>query len=113
MEKAVNIFERVHPEAQGLFLFDNAPSHRKVSDDSLNADKMNVGPGGKQPIMRDTTWNGALQTMVRADSKAKGMKMILEERGVDTKNMRAEDMRKKLKTYSDFKNQKNNSGRVH
>ena len=67
MEKAVNVFEWVHPEAQGLFLFDNAPSHRKVPDDSLNADKMNVGPGGKQPIMRDTTWNGALQTMVRAD----------------------------------------------
>ena len=56
---------------------------------------MNVGPGGKQTIMCDTTWNGALQTMVRADGKAKGMKMILEERGVDTKNMRAEDMRKK------------------
>ena len=55
---------------------------------------MNIGPGGKQPIMRDTTWNGALQTMVRADGKAKGMKMILEERGVDTKNMRAEDERK-------------------
>ena len=106
VEKAVNIFERVHPEAQGLFLFDNAPSHRKVSDDSLNDDKMNVGPGGKQPIMRDTTWNGALQTMVQADGRAKGMKMILEERGVDTKNMRAEDIRKKLKTYSDFKNQK-------
>ena len=106
MEKAINIFERVHPEAQGPFLFDNAPSYRKVSDDSLNADKMNVSPGGKQPIMRDTTWNGALQTMVRADGKAKGMKMILEERGVDTKNMRAEDMRKKLTTYSDFKNQK-------
>ena len=95
VEKTVNIFERVHPEAQGLFLFDNAPSHWKVSDDSLNADKMNVGPGGKQTIMCDTTWNGALQTMVRADGKAKGMKMILEERGVDTKNMRAEDMRKK------------------
>ena len=83
MEKAVNVIEQVHPEAQGQFLFDNAPSHRKVSDDSLNADKMNVGLGGKQPIMRDTTWNGALQTMVRADSKAKGMKMILEERGED------------------------------
>ena len=34
------------------------------------------------------------------------MKMILEERGVDTKNMRAEDMRKKLKTCLDFKIQK-------
>ena len=25
--KAIDIFERVHPHARGLFLFDNAPSH--------------------------------------------------------------------------------------
>ena len=51
VKKNVDIFEKVHPEAQGLFLFDNAPSHRKVADDSLNADRMNVGPGGKQAVM--------------------------------------------------------------
>jgi len=47
VEKAVNIIERVHSEAQGLFLFHNAPSHRKVTDDDLNADKKNVGLKGK------------------------------------------------------------------
>ena len=60
----IDIFERVHPHAKGIFLFDNAPSHRKMADDSLNADKMNVGPGGKQPRMRDTVWGGAVQKMV-------------------------------------------------
>ena len=56
VEKTKNIFERVHPDAAGIFLFDNAPSHRKVADDALNADRMNVGLGEKQLIMRDTMW---------------------------------------------------------
>ena len=54
--KAVDVFERVHPDATWLFLFNNAPSHRKMADDALNADKMNVGRGDKQPKMRDMIW---------------------------------------------------------
>ncbi len=50
--------EEIHPSTQGLFLFDYAPSHKKVADDSLNVDKMNVHPGGKQPAMRDSSWEG-------------------------------------------------------
>ena len=61
--KAVDIFERVHPDAVGVFLFDNAPSHRKMADDAFNADKMNVGSGGKQPVMRDTIWGSEVQNM--------------------------------------------------
>ena len=34
-------------------MFDNAPSH-KYPDDGLNANAMNVHPGGKQPVMRNT-----------------------------------------------------------
>ena len=52
--RTIDIFERVHPSAIGLFFFDNAPSHRKIHDNALNADRMNVGPGGKQPKMQDT-----------------------------------------------------------
>ena len=96
--------ERVHPNAQGLFLFDNAPSHKKVADDALNVDKMNVHPGGMQPKMRSTTWEGRTQTMVYRDGTPKGMKAVLEERGVDTRNMKAPDMREKLKSYPDFQN---------
>ena len=29
-----------------------------MADDALNANKMNVGPGGKEPAMRDTIWGG-------------------------------------------------------
>ena len=41
--KKMDIFERVYPHATGIFVFDNAPSHCKIADDTLNAaDKMNV-----------------------------------------------------------------------
>ena len=104
--KTIDIFERIHPDAIGLFLFDNAPSHRKVADDALNADRMNVGPGGKQPKMRDAWWGGEVQKMVNEDGIPKGMRHILEERGVDTTKMKAKDMRDLLKIFPDFNGQK-------
>ena len=45
--KTVDIFERVHPNATAI-LFDNAPSHRKVAEDALNADRMNAQGGNSQ-----------------------------------------------------------------
>eukprot|EP00731_Ephydatia_muelleri_P008066 Em0004g404a len=56
----------------------------KIADNQLNVDKMNVSSGGKQPVMRDTVWNGNVQRMVLDDGRPKGMKIILKERGVDT-----------------------------
>ena len=103
VSRAVDIFERVHHDAIGIFLFDNAPTHRKVADDALNADKMNVGPGGKQPAMRDTVWGGQIQHMVDDSAIPK---VVLEERGIDTVGMKAKEMRDMLKTFPDFKNQK-------
>jgi hypothetical protein len=49
---------------------------------------MNVGPGGKQPKMRETMFNGQVQQMVYPDDyfdpslrgKAKGMRAVLQER---------------------------------
>ena len=58
VDKAIKIFEDKYPHAQALFLFDNAPSHKKYAEDSLNAERMNVRPGGKQPKLRDTVFNG-------------------------------------------------------
>ena len=106
VEQTVDIFERIHPQAKALFLFDNAPSHRKYADDVPNADRMNVGPGGKQPKMRDTVWAGGVQRLVDDAGIPKGMRAVLEERGIDTTYMRASDMRDKLKTFTDFQQQK-------
>lgn len=106
VEITVNIFERVHPHARGIFLFDNAPSHKELAEDALNADKMNVGPGGKQPVMRNTVWNGEVQKLVNENGQPKGMRKILEERGIDTIGMKAKDMRLILKSHTDFSSQK-------
>jgi len=56
--------------------------------------------------MRDTIWGGAIQHMVYDTGTPKGMKNILEERGVDTYRMKAKEMREVLKSFPDFKVQK-------
>ena len=50
----------MHPEAQDLFLFDNA-SHCKMADDTPNVEKMNASPDGKEPVTRGTIWEGKVQ----------------------------------------------------
>ncbi len=82
VERVITIFENKYPEAQGLFIFDHAPSHMKRPEDALNVLRMNVRDGGKQPVMKDTIWNGSIQRMVTVDGIQKGMKTVLEERGV-------------------------------
>jgi hypothetical protein len=54
VDRALDVFERRFPSVTGIFLFDNAPRHRKYSPDGLNLANMNVYPGGKQAVMRDT-----------------------------------------------------------
>ncbi len=102
VDKTIQIFEQKYPNAQALFLFDNAPSHKKYADDMLVADRMNVRPGGKQPVMRDTVFNGQIQSMVLPDGQPKGMKLVLEERGVNTRGMNAAKMREELNKFDDF-----------
>ena len=52
---------------------------------------MNVNPGGKQTLMRITVWQGRVHKMNYYISK--GMHVILQERGIDTSWMVADDMR--------------------
>ena len=51
---AIDIFNTKFPGITGIFLFDNAPSHKKYPADGLSVANMNVYPGGKQAVMRDT-----------------------------------------------------------
>ena len=41
-----------------VFLFDESSGHTAYDDDSLQVSRMNVNPGGSQPAMRDTVYNG-------------------------------------------------------
>ena len=106
VERMLSLFERKYPNSQGLFIFDNAPSHRKFPENGLNADRMNVNPGGKQPAMRSTVWDGAPQEMTLRDGTPKGLRIVLEERGVNTCGMNAKKMREILATHEDFSSQK-------
>ena len=89
-----------------FWFFDHSSGHTAFAEDALNVNRMNVHPGGAQPRMRDTYYNGRLQRMVLADGTPKGMKQVLIERGVDVSKMRAENMREKLQSMHDFKYEK-------
>ena len=87
-------------------VFDQSSCHRAFADGALNVRWMNVRPGGAQPAMRDTMWGRRVQKMVLDDGTPKGMKMVLEERGINTSNMNADDMRVVLANHDDFQNEK-------
>lgn len=57
---------------------------------------MNVKLGGKQRVMRDGWWGGKVQKMVTSSGVPKGLRMVLEERGVDTRGMNADKLREVL-----------------
>lgn len=88
-----------YPAAQGLFFFDHTPSHMKCPKDALDADRMNVKDGGKQPFMRDTVWKGHVRKMVTSEGLQKEMKSVLQERRVDTSRINAEKLRELLHQY--------------
>ena len=60
---AVDVFEATHPGKKALFLFDNSTGHNAYVEDALIAHHMNYRPGGKQPRLRSTTWDGRPQHM--------------------------------------------------
>ncbi|EFP85140.2 uncharacterized protein PGTG_11309 [Puccinia graminis f. sp. tritici CRL 75-36-700-3] len=97
--KAIPIFETTHPNSQAIFIFDCSSAHGAYSKSALRVQNMNLNPGGKQSILRDTLiptddpcipfhLRGQPQTCVFDHShpqhpgKAKGIRAILEERGL-------------------------------
>ena len=108
MERAIAIAREKYPRNtfNTVWLFDQSSGHCAYKEDSLNVRRMNVNPGGAQPRMRDTIWDGQPQTMILPDGRPKGMKLVLEERGIDTDRMRAADMRLVLGSHEDFKFEK-------
>ena len=98
---------KFHSDSHSLvWIFDQSSGHRAFKDDSLNINRMNVNPGGVQARMRVTIWDEKLQRMFLPDSRPKGMKIVLQEREVDTSKMKAMDMRNILGSHVDFKYEK-------
>ncbi|GBC50571.2 uncharacterized protein OCT59_001487 [Rhizophagus irregularis] len=89
--KAIPIFEALYPDCVAVFAFDNSSNHAAFSKDALVASRMNLNPGGKQPVMRNTYFgpNNQLQSMVfptthydeKLRGKPKGIKQVLMECG--------------------------------
>ncbi len=71
----------------------------KKPKDALNVEVMNVRDGGKQPFLRDTVWDGKVQQLITAAGVQKGMKTVLEERGINTRGMNAVMMREQLQQF--------------
>ena len=101
-DKAITIAEvKYRKELYSLvFFFNQSSRHTAFPDNALNVNRMNVKPGGAQAAMHNTLWNGMYQRMVFRDGTPKGMKQVLEERGVNTKRMKAERMRERCQTSS-------------
>ena len=88
--KAIAIHKEKYPDYDALWAFDNSSNHNCYAQDALVVSKMNLGSGGCQARLRDTVFNGVTQTMIFPDDypdeslrgKPKGMKRVLEERGL-------------------------------
>ena len=48
MQHAINIFEYLHPDKVGIWLFNCSSAHEGIAEDALNINNMNINPGGKQ-----------------------------------------------------------------
>ena len=111
--KQLRVAEKIavakYPKEAGwrlVWIFDHSSCHAAMPDDALDANKMNVNPGGKQRVMRDGWWGGKPQKMNYNLGVPKGLRVVLEERGVNTHKMTAEKMREILGSHPDFANEK-------
>jgi hypothetical protein len=50
---ALPLFEKAYPGYQALFCFDNATNYAAYAPDAPRTELINLGPGGKQPLMRN------------------------------------------------------------
>ena len=108
MRKAIKIAEFKYPKKDGwkhVWIFDHSSCHAAMADNSLDVSKMNVGSGGKQRVMRDGHWGGEVQKMNYPNGVPKGLRVVLEFRGVNTKGMNADKMREILRSHPDFQNE--------
>lgn len=87
LDRAIPIFNAQYPGCTAVFLFDNSTNHGCMAEDALLTSRMNLKDGGKNQVTkRETTWtaDGCVheQKMEHPDGTAKGLRTILEERGL-------------------------------
>jgi len=98
VDKAIAIFEEVHPGCVALFVFDQSSAHASLGPDALRAFDMNKSNGGSQRKQKDTVilmtnmcpeFHGKAQKLVTETGQAKGLQQTLEECGFNVRGMHA------------------------
>ena len=84
-----------------VFIFDQSCCHRRFSDYAVQAKKVLVKDCGERRV-RDVTWAGRPQPMVHSDGTAKGLRTVLQERGINASTLKVDDMRTILSNHDDF-----------
>ena len=74
-----------------MWVFDHRSCHAAMPDNALDASKMNVNPGGAQRVTTDGWWAGKPHKMNYALGVPKGMRAVLEEQGINTRGIKADD----------------------
>lgn len=55
---ALQIASYLWPDHEHVWVFDHSGVHKRMSDDALNTNKMNLSDGGKQTRMHSTVFDG-------------------------------------------------------
>ena len=84
-----------------VFILDQSSCHRKFDEKALIARSILVKDGGPRRV-RDKVCAGHPQSMVTEDGSAKGLRTILQERGINVGTLKADDMRTILANHEDF-----------
>jgi hypothetical protein len=112
VEKAFPIFRVLHPDCDGLFMFDNSQNHHAKPPDALNVNVLNLKDGGKNSRPMRNGWftdmNGqrVSQTLYTA-GLLKGVRTILIERNLwPEQGLTRDAARDLLKSQPDFQSQK-------
>src|SRR5689334_22030220 len=108
----LKIFEILHPGCLALVAYDNSSNHDVMAADALVASRLNLKDGGKNVCKLRDGWfdapDGArcIQTMMSENGKQKGIRRILQERGLFEPGMKLDEARKLLASQPDFASQK-------
>ena len=109
--KAIPIFKLLHPNCIALFIFDNSQNHHALPPDALRASALNLSDGGKNVRPQRNGWfvkdgERMPQAMQRIDGVQKGVRSILQERGLWAPTLSLQAARKLLSEQPDFREQK-------
>ena len=92
------LFEFKFETERLLCIYDNSTVHRAMGEGALDANAMNLSSGGKQKPQHRTEWDGKMQEI-----GTKGIKIVLEERGMWQDGMKKAEAMKVLSECKDFK----------